>query len=196
MPKFLNFLAREWQFLAFAAGLLFIWVLQPMWLAFERPLIDAGQWWRLFTGQYLHLSLGHLLGNLGGLGIAWLLFADHWRGWRFAVVAAVCVLGSNLGMWLLHPYIEYYVGFSGALYGLIAFGALNDWLQGIRFGMAISIALVLKVSYEYFIAPLPFWGSSADSLLAVEAHFFGALSGLLMVLLLIGWRRACRSGGA
>lgn len=197
MHNFLKFLAREWQFLAFAGFLLVIWMLQPMWLAFERPLIEAGQWWRLLTGQYLHISLAHLLGNLGGLGIAWLLFAEHWRGWRFALVAAVCVLGSNLGMWLLHPYIDYYVGFSGALYGLIAFGAVKDWLHGVRFGMGISIALILKVSYEFFVAPVPFLGLSADSLLAVEAHFYGVLSGLLMVVLL-SWRgrRDAESGGA
>lgn len=189
MLHYLRWIAEQWQFLLFATLLLIIWALQPMWLAFERPQIEAGQWWRLFSGQYLHLSLGHLLGNLGGLGIAWLLFAEHWRGWRFAGLVVLCVLGSNLGLWLFAAHIDYYVGFSGALYGLIAFGALSDWLGRIRFGMGIAIGLLLKVSYEYFVAPIPFLGLTEHSLLAVEAHFFGALTGFTLALLGLMWRR-------
>lgn len=178
-----KWLVAQWQYLAFAILLLLLYTLQPMALAYERDAIDAGQWWRLLTGQYLHLSLGHLTGNILGLGVAWLLFADNWRGWRFAWLAPLCVAGSSIGMWLFHPAIAYYVGFSGALYGLIAYGALRDWRNNILFGRGITIGLCLKVGYEYFYQPVEFLAWNDLSVLAVEAHFFGAITGFAVALL-------------
>ena len=182
--RWLKWSIAQWPYFAFVLVMVIIWAWQPMALAYERDAILTGQWWRLLTGQYLHLSLGHLIGNILGLGVAWLLFAGNWGGWRFVGLTVVCVVGSNLGMFLLHPAVEYYVGFSGALYGLIAFGALNDWFNRVLFGRVITLGLILKVSWEYFVGPIT-WFSWADlSLLAVEAHFFGALSGFAVALLL------------
>lgn len=183
MREKLSWIAAQWQYMVFGLVLLGIWAWQPMILAYERDAIIAGQWWRLLSGQYLHLSLSHLIGNMLGLGVAWLLFADNWRRWRFAWLTSVCVLGSNLGMFLFHPSIEYYVGFSGALYGLIAFGALSDWFNRVLFGRFITLGLLIKISWEYFIEPIAWFAWADLSLLAVEAHFFGALTGFLIACL-------------
>lgn len=172
------------HYLAFVGLLVLIWALQPMGLTYERDAIDAGQWWRLLTGQYVHLSFGHLAGNMLGLGIAWLLFAGNWRGWRFVWLVPLCVAGSNIGMWLFHPTIDNYVGFSGALYGLIAFGALTDWRNKVLFGRFITLGLCFKVSYEYFYQPIELFAWADLNLLAVEAHFFGAITGFAAALLL------------
>ncbi|RUO23284.1 rhombosortase [Aliidiomarina iranensis] len=183
MQKTLKWWVAQWQYFLFIGLLLAIWQLQPMWMAYDREAMLQGQWWRLLTGQFLHLSFAHALGNILGLGVVWLLFADHWRGWRFVWLVPICVLGSNAGM-LFHPQIENYVGFSGALYGLIAFGALMDWFHRIPYGGFITLGLTAKVSYEYFLQPIEFLALNDLSLLAVEAHFYGVLTGFCMAFII------------
>lgn len=194
--ELLRSIVKEQNFFYFAALLVLIWWVSPGWATYERPLILAGQWWRLLTGQYFHWELAHIAGNLFGLAVAWLLFARHWRGIRFWWVSLVCVLGSSLGMFVFSPEVINYVGFSGALYGLIGFGALCDALQGIRFGVGILIGLVLKVSYEYIFGPVTFFGlfNSGASELAVQAHFFGVLTGLIIGLVVLYKSRSHRYG--
>ncbi|MCL5049348.1 MAG: rhombosortase [Firmicutes bacterium] len=175
------------HFAAFCALLTLVWWLQPEVASYQRPLITAGEWWRIVTGQFVHWSLPHLFGNLLGLGVAWLLFAQHWHGWCFWVLAVVVAAGTNLSLWLFSPEVAYYVGFSGALYGLITYGAVRDWLAGIRFGWLISLGVVAKVSYEFFVAPMP-WFSTDTSTLAVDAHFYGAMLGGVSGLLVAAFK--------
>jgi membrane associated rhomboid family serine protease len=41
------------------------------WLRYDRELITAGEFWRWFSGNFVHLGTGHLL--LDGLGLMLLL---------------------------------------------------------------------------------------------------------------------------
>ena len=137
----------HWQYLSISAMLLIITLLQPYCMLYEREAIVAGEWWRLLTGQFVHFSAPHLIGNVLGMGVACLLFFESWRGWKFIPLLLICATISNMGMFFFHPEIENYVGISGALYGLIAFGALTDWINRVPFGGIITFVVILKVAY-------------------------------------------------
>jgi len=61
-------------------------------LRFSRNDIFAGEWWRLLTGNLVHLGYSHLLLNLAGLAVIVFLLAPamssrHWLlCWGWAVV--------------------------------------------------------------------------------------------------------------
>jgi rhomboid family GlyGly-CTERM serine protease len=168
--------------LVLAVVLIGVWSLPESWvfaLTFERDAILAGEWTRVLSGQFVHLSPGHLIGNVLGLVVLWLLYAEYWpRGW-FALVAVVCALGSNLGMLLFAPHVGYYVGFSGALYGLVVCGALLDVRNGLRAGWFVLVLALAKVGWEQLIGPIS-GGFAVNDALAVEAHTFGALTGFIL----------------
>ncbi|MCC5855315.1 MAG: rhombosortase [Idiomarina sp.] len=153
-------------------------------LTYERSLILEGQWWRIISGQWVHLSWSHLLMNLLGILLMWFLFAEHAVGWRYVPVVIWIGAGANLGMLVTSPEIGYYVGFSGVLYGMFAWGACHDIDRKVRFGVGMLLGMSLLVTWDYF------WGTPTSALdLAVAAHFYGVIAGVLLAAAQIGWRR-------
>ncbi|OEY68205.1 rhombosortase [Rheinheimera salexigens] len=150
------------------------------WLMFEREALKSGQLWRLFSGQFMHLSLAHLLLNLSGIAMFWLLFAEYTAGWRFLWLLPLLALGCSTGIWFFASNIDYYVGFSGVLYGLFAWGALQDVMQRQPFSRLLLLVIITKVSYEFIFSPIPIAAINANPL-ATAAHFFGVISALMII---------------
>lgn len=158
-------------------------------LTFERELILQGQWWRLLTGQWVHWGVMHTLMNIAGVWLLWLLFAEYSTGWRYLLVIVFIMLASNFGMLLFDPKIEHYVGFSGTLYGLFAWGAVHDIRHKVPFGWLLLAGVCVKVGYDVIFGAVSLVGQSADNL-AVSAHLFGVVGGLLLALASYKpWRR-------
>ena len=147
-------------------------------LRYEREAILGGQIWRLLTGNFVHLGWAHLLFNIAGLGLIWALFGQALgnRGW--AVTLLVCGLGVGLGILLLNPQIDWYVGLSGVLHGFLAAGAVaeRDIKPGTR---ALILGLLsLKLLWEQVFGSLPGTTAAAGGNVIVDAHLYGALTGL------------------
>lgn len=173
--------------------LLGLFLLPEAWLfqlTYEREAIAQGQWWRLISGQFIHLSWGHLGLNIAGIWVMYLLYAEHAPGWRYYAVVGGLALCTNLGMYSFAPNVTHYVGFSGVLYGLFAWGAVLDIYRKIKLGWLLACGIVIKVSWEYAYGPVAVGAASADAL-AVAAHFYGVLGGLAVGLAtLLYWQRA------
>jgi rhomboid family GlyGly-CTERM serine protease len=161
-------------------------------LAWDRAAIQAGAPWRVLTGQFVHLEPGHLALNLLGAGLAWLLFAEHMPGWRYLTVVLTVAAGAGLGLYAFAPQVHHYAGFSGALYGVFAWGAVQDIRRKIALGWLVLVVVVAKAGYEQWAGPIPLGSRTPDDL-AVAAHFYGAATGLLLAA--GQWCRA-RLGGA
>lgn len=177
-------IAAKYSVPPLGVALLFVlvWVLPSTWqakLTYELDLIYAGQIWRLITGQWVHLELEHLAMNLLGLLFYWLLFAEHTSGVRFIGYVLAISFCSSFGMFLFDTKIAHYVGFSGTLYGLFAWGACQDIRKKIPMGWLILVVILSKVSYDYFFHAIALFGTDAEAL-AVSAHFYGVLGGVLI----------------
>ncbi len=156
-------------------------------LAFDRSELGQGEWWRLLSAHFVHLDLEHAVLNGLGLVLMWALFArDYPPGWWLVIYlgSALCV---SAGLWFLNPELEWYVGASGALHGVMAAGTLAHLRRGDLDGWILAIFIVLKLAYEQFSGALPFAGS-ADTV--VDAHLYGAIGGLGLALIPIGILRA------
>jgi len=152
-------------------------------LRYERSAVLAGEAWRLLTGHLVHADAAHLGWNLLGVLIVAFLFArDYtWRQWSLVLVLSIVT--TSLGFLLLEPQLDWYVGFSGVLHGLMAAG-LVAWLRTSR-DVVTWIVLVLfaaKLAWEHFAGPLPFTAQSLSLPVVHEAHTYGAIGGLLAAL--------------
>ena len=143
-------------------------------LRYDRGALEAGQWWRLLTGHWVHLSLRHALLNALGLALMWALFARDYtpRQWLGIVLGAI--LAIDAGLWLWDSTLQWYVGSSGVLHGVMAAGTLAHLKRREADGWLLLAFLAGKLTYEHLVGPLPFSGT-ADVI--TDAHLFGVIGG-------------------
>lgn len=152
-------------------------------LRFDRTAIHNGQWWRLISAHLVHLGPSHLLMNLAGLWLAWLLIghALSTRSWLILLFTDALITG--LALLIFNPQLGWYVGLSGVLHGLLLAGAIADIRAGHHGTWLLLGAVAFKLGWEQLAGPLPGSEASAGGTVIVDAHLYGALGGLLGLFL-------------
>lgn len=143
-------------------------------LRYQRGAIAAGEWWRLLSAHVTHLTNAHLLVNMAGLVLVWALVIDELTPRRWLAAMAVVLIGIDAGLWWLSPAIDWYVGASGALHGMLAAGLVCALWRGdlvARIGLPI---LVLKLLLEQRGGTL---GITHGLPVISVAHVYGAVAG-------------------
>lgn len=174
---------RHWPVLAVIAPCLLLALggdAARLALRYDRAAILHGEIWRLFTGNFVHLGTGHLLEDMAGAILLWLLFEDVLSAWRTPGAVLVGALAVGLGLFIGDPDVGWYVGISGALDTLWAAGSLALIRRRDRFGWMLALVLLAKLAYEQTVGPLPFSSTSTGGQVVVDAHLYGALAGALL----------------
>ncbi len=155
------------------------------WLRFERSGIAAGELWRLLTGHLVHLGVSHTVLNLAGLVLVWFLVgrAFHWKQWLWVMAGSIGAI--DLGLWFGAPSLEWYVGLSGLLHGMLGAGVVAGIAA--RSGEALILAVVVagKLAWEQFAGPLPGSEATSGGAVIVDAHLYGIIGGTLVAAMLI-----------
>ena len=147
--------------------------------ALVGTLVMQGQWWRIFTGAFLHAGLLHIGLNMFALYQLG-LFVESVRGsWRMLVIYTVSLLGGGYAVAFFAP-TDPTVGASGAIFGL--FGALIA--IGVRMG-ARGRSLIMQ-TVPILVANLIF--TFAVPQISKAGHLGGLLSGFLAGYILVTMR--------
>ena len=177
LPRLQALARQNWFVLVIAAVALVIQAAGPEAahaLRYDRAAILHGQWWRLLTGNLVHMGWPHLWLNLAGLLLVWLLFKDQIPDRVWVISLLVSSLGVGLGLLWGAPHLAWYVGLSGALHGLFTTGALLCVRRGYRFEILLLVLVVIKLIYEQNVGPLPGSEEVSGGHVVVDAHLFGA----------------------
>jgi len=150
-------------------------------LRYDRAALGAGQFWRLVTAHGVHLSVRHALVNVLGLALLWALFARDYSARQWLAIVLAAILAIDAGLWLLDSTVQWYVGSSGVLHGILAAGTLAQLRRRQKEGWVLAVILAGKLLYEHFAGPLPFSGSGP---VIASAHVFGVLGGTAAALAL------------
>ena len=160
-------------------------------LVFRPAAVEAGEWWRLFTHPWVHVTWYHLLLD----GVAFLMLyeslAERSLSRRLTYVFAAGA-GGLLISWWAAPAIGSHglCGLSGIAHGLMAVSAI-EMMAGhslrsppARFGrftflLVVGKAMVEAISGRMFFTFLHF-GLMGDPV--AVAHAGGVLGGLLAML--------------
>ncbi len=60
--------------------------------------------------------------NIAGLLLVWYLVGAAFSLTRWSIITASSILVMDMGFWFLMPQLDWYVGLSGLLHGLLAAG--------------------------------------------------------------------------
>lgn len=150
-------------------------------LQYQREAILNGQVWRLISGHLTHLNGPHLLMNLAGLWLIWLLFFTQTPCSRLCLFQLpLILLGCALGLTLFSPDLAWYRGLSGALHGLLALALLSQWSNQPSVGSLLLALFCAKLAWEQVGGPVP--GSEAwiNGRVIVDSHLYGTISGSII----------------
>ena len=149
-----------------------------MALRFDRAPIAAGEVYRLVTGHLAHLGWSHFALNGLGLVLCWVLVGQAFSALQWLIIMAICIAVVDAGLWLLLPDLQWYVGLSGLLHGILAAGAVGGWRQrSVESGVLLAV-LAAKIGYELVAGPMPGSEGASGGPVVVEAHVLGAIGGL------------------
>lgn len=159
------------------------------WARFEREGVEMGQFWRLLSGHFVHLGWSHLAMNLVALLLLGALLERamtplEWAGTTLAAAAFI-----DAGLYWLDSGVQWYVGLSGILHGLLAFGALKLLRQRSGIGVALVVGLAAKLLWERRFGPIGLSEASTGGPVVVAAHLYGAAGGAVWAALLAAIHR-------
>ncbi len=153
-------------------------------LRYQQDMFIKGEYWRVITAHFVHLSWMHTLFNLAGTAIFSALFARHLSVIQWWLVLAFCVPITSIAIYLFNPGMDWYVGFSGVLHGILIAGGILELrkLEGNdrRLALLVLGVIVAKLLQEQF------WGgmeTTTEGIIGgkvfVDAHLYGAISGII-----------------
>ena len=153
-------------------------------LAFDREKIRQFQLWRMVTGNLLHTNFHHLLLNLSGVLLLWALHGYYFTTARYLYLVLYCSVVTAVGLMVFSPNMLWYVGLSGTLHGLFTLGAYYDVKHRLKSGWLLLIGVSIKVAYEQLAGPSEDLARLIDANVAIDAHLYGYLAGLSLIMLL------------
>ena len=154
------------------------------WLRYDRTAIHNGELWRIISGNLVHLGWEHLLMNLAGLILIWLLYGRLLSNRQWLLVVLMSSLAVGVGLYLTNPQLDWYVGQSGMLHGLFVTGLVINLRKGYKLEWLLLLGLIVKLIWEQIHGALPGSAELAGGAVIVDAHLFGAISGIIAGTLL------------
>jgi membrane associated rhomboid family serine protease len=152
--------------------------------------LSVGRWTGLFTSQFLHGGLGHLLINAVaalafGAPVARLFGSGAGGAALFFAFFLVCGALAGLAFWAVQPHTAApLVGASGAVSGLMGAAARLVDRPG-RVGPLVSRTVLsfagALVLINLVVAALGFAPGAGAAVVAWEAHLGGLAAGLLLI---------------
>jgi len=146
---------------------------------YQYQLISQGELWRAFTGHFLHTNGIHLLLNLAALILLWALHGHFYTLKNYSLLFITSALICSTGLFYFSPQIQQYVGLSGVLHGIFVFGAIMDIHHQDKTGYLLFIGVWLKIAHEQFYGASEQVSTLIDANVAIDAHLWGAIGGLL-----------------
>lgn len=152
-------------------------------LSFERGSILHGELWRIITGNLVHTNTSHLLLNLGSVLAIYSLFCDHLDRARLLSLMVLLWLAVGLGIWWLCPQTDWYMGLSGSLHGLFAWGAIQDIRTGRRIsGWMLFTGLLMKLFWDQYTGGQGAISGMIDARVHIGSHLLGSVAGIVLSL--------------
>ena len=151
---------------------------------YRRSDILHEEYWRLITGNFVHLNWQHLSLNLAAWFLIWVYGVRVCGISAWSLLLLLCAAGVGVGIFFGLPEIEEYSGLSGVLHGMfVAIPGLHLLINRSDYSAwAILTAVIAKLISEEIQGASGITADWIGLMIIPEAHLYGALSGLLIII--------------
>lgn len=174
-------------------------------LRYDRVAIEAGEWWRLITGNFVHLPGNtiewegfrfhgpwHLFLNELGVLVLVLLCPERLPALVWLRRLLVLSIGMSLGLYFFAPELHGYVGLSGVMHGLFLLGLAPQALKKDIVALGCILYLLGKLGYELYAGAPVSDEHAIGGKVALDSHLWGAVSGLIYGIVFRSfWKPEC-----
>lgn len=140
-------------------------------------VVAGGQWWRLFTAQFLHIGIWHLVSNIVMIYYIGIILEPMLGHWRFLFVYLLSGVGGNLLSLAFGGDNTIGAGASTALFGL--FGAIvalglrhRDNPMIVYVARQAFVLAVINLAIDIFLPNIDIFG-----------HIGGLITGFLLAVI-------------
>lgn len=160
-------------------------------LKYDRANSTLTGYYRLITGQLVHINFKHFIANISALIICYIFAVNTNQLKDFCWSFLFCLAATGLGIHFILTDLSWYAGSSGFLHGVIIV-LLSRYLIAHPGIVSCSLLLlfVAKLASEFFYGSL-----SQDELgfsVIYDAHLIGAVSGVLYLIITYPLSRGAR----
>jgi len=162
---------------------------------YDRELIVTGQFWRLFSAHFVHLSLTHMLGNAMGLVLLAYIAGKFLNNLLGVILLLWCVSVVGVGLYFYADYLQRYVGLSGVLHGLLLVAPFISGYYSRRIAFSFLTIIIAKVIWEQS----PWYDDMAligaiGGRVEANAHLLGVIAGMAFLMIYYVYQ-SWQSGG-
>jgi rhomboid family GlyGly-CTERM serine protease len=143
--------------------------------------VDA-EYWRGLTSHWVHANWPHLLLNAAGLTLCLTLASPKWSMRRWIVYNLFLASGISALFTLRNPELNWYVGYSGILFGIYLLAAVDLYSRDKIIALILGAAIVIKVVLEQTSDIRITSGDLIGVPVIIDAHLYGLLLGLSIAL--------------
>lgn len=154
------------------------YVLLKMGALNNYAAIAGGQWWRLFTAQFLHIGIMHLVSNAVMIYYLGLYLEEIIGHWRFLILYLLSGVGGNLLSLALGSDKSISAGASTALFGL--FGAMT----AISLQNRDNPILVYLGRQSFWLALINIGIDLFAPNIDIQGHIGGLIAGFLIAIII------------
>lgn len=122
-------------------------------LYFNIEGIFQGEFWRFYTGHFLYYSYNHLILNAIAVFIFIFIFNNTINKFIFIEILVLATVISG-GLLYLSNLLDWYVGFSGVMYGLFTLSAIKLIPINWTLALAVLFALTTYMIFQLYSGEL------------------------------------------
>ena len=184
MILFNSKIPTDWVFVAVMVTLMMLLQLKgPELFRYQQNWMDNGEYWRILSAHWVHVNWKHFFLNVAGLLLCLSIARPGWSNTRWLLYQFYFALGISFLFTLLNPQLDWYVGYSGILYGIFLLAAIDlfrrDRLIALLLGVAIVTKIMLEQTSELNLTTSDMIGSPV----IVDAHLYGVILAILIAIM-------------
>lgn len=149
---------------------------------FQQDWVQQAEFWRVITAHWIHFNWQHLLLNGLGLVLCVAIARPAWSIGRWIVYNLLLAIGISMLFTWLNPELDWYVGYSGVLFGVFLMSAIElfktERIIALLLGIGVCSKVVLEQTSSLVVTTNDFIGVPV----IIDAHLYGLLLAVVIAL--------------